>query len=145
MNRLGACASIETLDRYVQYRVEQRLEEGPLAAHSQDSFMFISADNLDFLHSCARVYSGKQQSSWHGTTVQIVQPQPQGLKNTYQQSGGKRPHSVLSPSNSPGKVCSPVPKKLRRMRTGIEKKQARPFKGTGESYKNLPLNSVILY
>ena len=38
--------------------------------------MIASADNLDFVHSHARVYCEKQQSSWHGTTVQITQSQP---------------------------------------------------------------------
>ena len=36
----------------------------------------VSADNLDFLHSFARVFCGNQKSSWHGTTVQVVQPLP---------------------------------------------------------------------
>ena len=36
----------------------------------------ISADNLDYLHSYARVFKGTQKSSWHGTTVQLVQPLP---------------------------------------------------------------------
>lgn len=31
------------------------------------------------MHSFARVYCGKQESSWHGTTVQLVQPQPSKL------------------------------------------------------------------
>ena len=41
--------------------------------------MVASADNLDFIHSYARVYCSNQQSSWHGTTVQLVQPQPSKL------------------------------------------------------------------
>ena len=49
-----------------------------LALHSQ-----LSADNLDFLHSYARVYSGNQQLSWHGTTIQAVQPQPSVLTDSY--------------------------------------------------------------
>ena len=39
-------------------------------------FTVISADNIDFLHSNARVFGGSQVSSWHGTTVQAVQPLP---------------------------------------------------------------------
>ena len=37
-------------------------------------FTVVSADNIDFMHSYAHVFSGKQNSSWHGTTVQAVQP-----------------------------------------------------------------------
>lgn len=43
---------------------------------SPNSFTVISADNIDFLHSYARVFYGNQTRSWHGTTVQAVQPKP---------------------------------------------------------------------
>lgn len=48
------------------------------------AFTVVSADNLDYVHSYAQVYCGKQQSSWHGTTltVQVVQPQPCTLVDT---------------------------------------------------------------
>ncbi len=38
-------------------------------------------DTLDFIHSYARVFSGKQQSSLHVTTVQVAQPKPCTLTN----------------------------------------------------------------
>ncbi len=34
----------------------------------------MSADNIDFMHRYARNYCGRQSTSCHGTTVQIVQP-----------------------------------------------------------------------
>ena len=40
-----------------------------------------TTDNIDFLQSHASVYSGSQYCSWHGTSMQVVQPQ-QRLKNT---------------------------------------------------------------
>ena len=73
MNRLGACASADTLSRFIQYKVtslDQRKQLKP------DSFTVVSADNVDFLHSYARVFCGNQNSSWHGTTVQAAQPLP---------------------------------------------------------------------
>ena len=42
----------------------------------KDAFTVVSADNLDFFHSFIRVFCGKQTSSWHGTTLQVVQPLP---------------------------------------------------------------------
>ena len=39
----------------------------------------MSIDNIDFLHSYTRVFCGDQKRSWHGTTVQVVQPQPTKL------------------------------------------------------------------
>ena len=78
LNRLGVCASQDTHARFIQYRVQKIMKEGPMATYPQDLFM-LSAENLDFVHSFAQVFSGKQQSSWNGTTVQVVQPQPLGL------------------------------------------------------------------
>ena len=46
-----------------------------MSEYPSTAFTVVSADNLDFLHSYARVYSGNQQLSWHGTTIQVVQPQ----------------------------------------------------------------------
>lgn len=46
-----------------------------MSGYPQDTFTLPSVDNIDYVHSYARVYCGKQ-SSWHGTTVQIMQPQP---------------------------------------------------------------------
>ena len=50
LNRLGICASIETHSRYVQYRVEKINKEGPMSGFPVDSFMIVSADNLDYVH-----------------------------------------------------------------------------------------------
>ena len=79
LNRFGACASTDTHDRYVRYRVEKSKKEGPMSGFPDDAFILASADNLDYIHSYARIYCGNQQSSWHGTTVQLVQPQPSTL------------------------------------------------------------------
>ena len=74
LNRLGVCSSADTLARFIQHRVTSyahRLE--PL---STESFTVVSADNIDFMHSFAQVFCGNQKASWHGTTVQVVQPLP---------------------------------------------------------------------
>ena len=75
LNQLGVCASSDTLARYIQGKVSD-----PLTRISQsldmDSFTAVSADNIDFLHSYARHYKGSNNSSWHGTTIQAVQPLP---------------------------------------------------------------------
>ena len=41
-----------------------------------ESFTVVTADNIDYLHSYARVCKHNQKSSWHGTSVQLVQPRP---------------------------------------------------------------------
>ena len=78
LNRLGVCASSETHRRYMQYQIE-RLSENELMTtymYPTKKLTLFSLDNLDFIHSFARVYCGNQVTSWHGTTVMASQPQP---------------------------------------------------------------------
>ena len=74
LNRLGVCASSDTLSRFIQHNVQSKRTGETEPDLDQQEFTVVSADNIDFLHSYARVFSGKQNSSWHGTTVQAVQP-----------------------------------------------------------------------
>ena len=83
LNHLGFCASTDTHSRYVQYRTEKIMKDGLLKGYPDNAFTIASADNLDFIHSYARIYCGNQNSSWHGTTVQLVQPQPSTLVDTH--------------------------------------------------------------
>ena len=87
LNRLGICASPETALRYVQYRIEKKATEGIMTAYPSDCFMIAAADNIDYIHHYARVYCGKQQLSWHGTTVQIAQPKPLTLTTNADTTG----------------------------------------------------------
>ncbi len=75
LNRLGVCASADTLSRFIQYKAST-FRKNKMKYLSPDSFTVVSADNIDFMHSFARVFCGNQMSSWHGTTVQAVQPLP---------------------------------------------------------------------
>ena len=106
LNRFGVCSSIETLNRFIQYRVNQQSE---LEGLNPDGFMIISADNIDFLHSYARVFSGNQVSSTHVTSIQTVQPLPslsQG-DNTGSYSEPTSPMSLSHSSPSHAQVCPP--------------------------------------
>ena len=82
LNRLGVCSSADTLARTIQYRVKEREQRGYEQECSPDTLTIISADNIDFLHSYAQSFHGKQTSSWHGTTVQAVQPKPSTCSDT---------------------------------------------------------------
>ena len=103
LNRFGVCSSIETLNRFIQYRVNQQSE---LEGLNPDGFMIISAE---FLHSYARVFSGNQVSSTHATSIQAVQPLPslsQG-DNTGSDSEPTSPMSLSHSSPSHAQVCPP--------------------------------------
>ena len=62
----------------LQYRVELSKQKGVMDGYPSESFSE-SVDNLDLIHSFARIYSGKLQLSWHGTTIQIVLPKPSDI------------------------------------------------------------------
>ncbi len=75
LNRLGAVASVETPNRHIMKFSAKWLEGGLLKQLKRDMFTVATKDNIDFLQSNAAVYADSQHRSWHGTNVQIVQPQ----------------------------------------------------------------------
>ena len=75
LNRLGVCVSADTLSRFIQYKVNT-CDQQEMKYLKPDTFTVVSADNIDFMHSFARVFCGHQTTSWHGTTVQAAQPLP---------------------------------------------------------------------
>ncbi len=109
LNRLGVCASTDTHARYVQYRIKKSLKEGAMSGCPQDAFTLASVDNIDYVHSYARVYCGKQQSSWHGTTVQIVQPQPTVLIDREAMTQTRAETTASSDTHLPTEPQSPAP------------------------------------
>ena len=98
----------------------KRLEEGLLKLLKNDVFTVATVDNIDFLQSNAAVYAGSQHRSWHGTSVQVVQPQS-GLKVLLP----LQPASACSsPCRTPGMSTpmdissqEPAPKRIRYART----------------------------
>ena len=72
---MGVCSSSDTLSRFINH-ISNNLCLLPNKALTTESFAVVSADNLDYLHSYARVCKHNQKSSWHGTSIQLVQPRP---------------------------------------------------------------------
>ena len=105
MNRLGMISSEDTHARYVDY----------IASHSDSTCdidpsdpVVVTLDNLDSCKSNAAVYCGDQHRSWHGTTVQILQPKPPTNLNS---------ESVSSVSAATALSLPPKQKTGRRSRT----------------------------
>ena len=127
------CASKDTLDRFIQYQLASSKEITEAKTLNNSSFTVVSADNIDFLHSYARVNQQKKGNSWHGTSIQAVQPRPSmstaemdidiGIHGCSSTTVGptisRKRIERQSPLPSPMKQTS-SPKAKRRMRTGTE-------------------------
>ena len=132
LNRLGVCASADTLSRYIQHKRSNRTDAINLCLNP-DSFTVVSADNIDFMHSYARVSKGSN-SSTHATSIQAVQPMPSlselfndvCINNTELGSATvETPHSKRIREEPI--LCHPPTKKKRMPRTGAEQSLAQDF------------------
>ena len=99
LNHFGAIASLKTHRRHVQYRIQSRIQEGVTSNLQKNTFTIVYVDNIDFLQSSALVYCGDQSRSWHGTTVQAVQPFVSGSACSTDNDSGQ--HITQSPTSSP--------------------------------------------
>jgi hypothetical protein len=114
LNRVGACASMDTLMRVLTSVAESRIERGISSCLVPNALSFISIDNIDILQPWAMVSSLTPGRSWHGTSVQCVQPRPitmtqhaehsncvqaNDIDGRHHELTNKRPHT--SPAQSP--------------------------------------------
>ena len=76
LNRLGAAACIDTVNRLATHFVEKRLSKGVLSDLVPQRFATVSVDNIDILQPFAFVSCQDLSRSWHGTSVQCTQPLP---------------------------------------------------------------------
>ena len=76
LNRLGAVASIDTVNRLATHVVQKRQSEGVKSDLKGAIFSAVSIDNIDILQSYGFVSCLDTTRSWHGTSVQCVQPLP---------------------------------------------------------------------
>ena len=100
LNRFGICVSSDTLSHFVQYKVNS-LEKASFS--NPEAFTIVSADNIDFQLSFARVFRGKHTSSWHGTSIQAAQPLPSlsECQNDQENLSPQAHHAALSIKNCP--------------------------------------------
>ena len=76
LNRLGCVSSPDSHDRFITEHAETKRHKSIWEEIPPNVFTVASVDNFDMFHSYAAVYSGNQQRSFHETTVQLVQPDP---------------------------------------------------------------------
>lgn len=76
LNRIGVAASVEAHKKLMDSVVEKREKNGMENELVKNALNIVSIDNIDLRQPGAQVYHSVQHRSWHGTTVQCVQPRP---------------------------------------------------------------------
>ena len=70
-NRIGGAASLDVHEWMIKELARSRDAESQL---HESSFWVVSVDNIDILQSHAHVYTTAAERSFHGTSVQCVEP-----------------------------------------------------------------------
>jgi len=76
LNRLGATASVDTVNRLATHVVHTRLSEGITSELQPLKLSIVSVDNIYIMQFHVFVSSQDATRSWLGTSVQCVQPLP---------------------------------------------------------------------
>ena len=118
LNRVGAVACTDTCNRLATQVVKQRIKEGIKGSVNQGVFSIASVDNID---TFATVSALDATRSWHGTSIQVMQPFP--LTGTLTEEEVTRPPTACSEFAHFDLNDSPIPVQhfKRRRRTLTEK------------------------
>ena len=121
LNRVGAVASIDTNQHLATQVVQARMARGVLPELEERALSIVSIDNIDILQPHAFVSCTDATRSWHGTSVQCVQPLPlTGILEEEELNVLTRSCSRKHPASSPAASPIPMEKRKRRRRTLTE-------------------------
>ena len=110
-NKLGIVASLDTSSRLGTHVVEKRIVEGVRPSLQLGMLCIATIDNVDILQSHAVVSNLDATRSWHGTSVQCIQPLPLFAQLS--------PRELVNCTSIPDQPQSPIPiqRAKRRRRT----------------------------
>ena len=142
LNRVGAVASINTNSLLATCIVEDRIKHGIRPQLQPHAFSIISIDNIDILQPHAIVSSMDKTRSWHGTSVQCVQPLP--VSGTLSQEVLTGHDTRKRPSST--HVASPMPVEKQKQRRRTLPEQPSPHSQMLQpSLKDRPISLVGEY
>ena len=75
LNRFGAVACVNTHYSFLK-KLETEQQWLLTKELHPNTFRVVSVDNIDIMQSHAQVYVDNPHRSWHGTSIQIVEPKP---------------------------------------------------------------------
>lgn len=120
LNRLGVSVSTDVHDNFVATIAEEARQTKVWDLFDPEIFTIITADNFDLLKRHAAVYCGNQYRSFHGTTIQVVQPDStlrvhtnSGGEHQLQPSVPQKRNVSQSPGSSPHQLGKKGPKRRR--------------------------------
>ena len=96
LNRLGACASLETAKRLSTMVVHERICRGIVPELTSNTLTLITIDNIDIQQSHAMVSALDATRSWYGTSIQCIQPMPKSLQEDPVTPVQARKHPLIS-------------------------------------------------
>ena len=106
-NRVGAAACIETNSRLATQVSYERIAHGFELDLINSTFNVVSIDNVDILQPHSFVSSTDTTRSWHGTSVQCIQPLPHTCTVSNKEIKDHPIRARKHPHSSP--IASPIP------------------------------------